>query len=483
MLAAYAMIVSPLYALAARSSFLTPRVIVPSSLDARVPVVAAAAVPYLTYFLLLPALILLTRRRPEFPRVFAAALGCGMVNVLLYLAFPTQLASRPEVPAGTLLALIQRFDTPLCALPSGHVALPMAIAVAGMLAARGSESAGSWRRTAAAFFIWTFLLAAAACLTGQHYLVDILAGLALGTVVATAADRLGRRPRQPDGTLLHRPSVIALTVEWAVILVAATIATVWWSVWTALPAALIIATRQHALLVLYHDAVHGLIARSRRLNDFVINTAVGVPLLLPVHLYRALHISHHRHLGTRHDPERVLLYRGQHWSYRPLTTGALAAQLAGDLLGWNALAMTWRYFAERRRGGLLRLPRNRAYPELAVQFVLFAALWVGAAILWPMIALRLAALWFIPYLTLVQLLQKVRSFAEHTDAADRSDRSCSWAPGLVGRLTIWPYNINYHREHHAQPSVPWNRLPAAFPEARQRRGADLRWHLWSGARR
>ena len=58
--------------------------------------------------------------------------------------------------------------------------------------------------------------------------------------------------------------------------------------------------------------------------------------------------------------------------------------------------------------------------------------------------------------------------------------SCSWAPGLVGRLTIWPYNINYHREHHARPKVPWDRLPAAFPAARQRPGRDLLAHLWSG---
>jgi fatty acid desaturase len=280
---------------------------------------------------------------------------------------------------------------------------------------------------------------------------------------------------------VHRLSVTALFLEWGVILAVAAAATTWWSVWIALPAALVLATRQHALFVLYHDAVHGLIAQNRRLNDFLINTAVGVPLLLPVHLYRALHISHHRHLGSRYDPERVLLYRGQPWNYRPLATAALAAQLAGDLLGWNAGVLAWRYLVERRRGGSLRLSRTRAYPELAVQFVLFAAPWAGGAILWPMATLHLAALWFLPYLTLTQVLQKVRSFAEHTDEDDPAARSCSWAPGLVGRLTIWPYNINYHREHHARPNLPWDRLPAVFPAARQRQGAELRSHLWSGS--
>ncbi len=87
---------------------------------------------------------------------------------------------------------------------------------------------------------------------------------------------------------------------------------------------LFIATRQHAILVLYHDGVHCLVARSRRVNDFIVNSVVGVPLLLPIHLYRALHLSHHRHLGAACDPERVLLYRGQPWTFRPL-----AARRAG----------------------------------------------------------------------------------------------------------------------------------------------------------
>lgn len=487
MVVGYTTLLGLLYALASRSPLSTPRVIFPGPWDRWIPMLPAAVIPYLTYLLLLPALILLTRRRPEFPRVLAAALGCGAVNVVVYLALPTRLARPDAPPVAGVLAILRRLDTPLCALPSGHVAMPAAIAVAAMLAARGSVAAGSWLRTAAGYLAWTLVLGAAALLTGQHYVVDVLAGVALGTVVAgmvmlATAPARGRQPRRGRRPVLHWPSTTALLLEWIVILVAAVAATAWWRLSIALLAALVIATRQHALLVLYHDAVHGLLARNRRLNDCLINATVGVPLLLPVHLYRALHFSHHRHLGTGFDPERVLLYRGQRWNYRPLTTGALTAQLAGDLSGWNACATSWHYLTERRRGGLLRLPRTRAYPELGVQFALFAAAWAGAAIRWPVTALHLAALWFLPYLTLTQLLQKLRSFAEHTDAPGQDDRSCSWAPGLLGRLTIWPYNIGYHREHHAHPNVPWSRLPAAFPDARQRRGAHLRCHVWSGAR-
>jgi fatty acid desaturase len=147
--------------------------------------------------------------------------------------------------------------------------------------------------------------------------------------------------------------------------------------------------------------------------------------------------------------------------------------------------MTIRYFRERRRGPAsavgLRLPQTRAYPELAVQFIVYAGLWCAGAAWWPETAAKTALLWFVPYLTVTQLLQKIRSFAEHALADVEPSRSCSWAPGLLGRLTIWPYNINYHREHHARPRIPWDALPAAFPSARQRPGRGLLAHLWTGA--
>jgi fatty acid desaturase len=251
----------------------------------------------------------------------------------------------------------------------------------------------------------------------------------------------------------------------------------------AVAAGLVIASRQHALMVLFHDGVHFLAARSRRVNDFIINTFAGVPTLVPLHLYRALHLSHHRDLGQAGDPERVLLYRGQPWNFRPLSGGALVRQLAGDTLAFHGIVMTLRYFRERRPGGELDLPVTRAYPELVAQFAVFAAAWAAALALSPEAARRAALLWFVPFFTVTQLLQKIRSFAEHALDHDEASRSCSWAPGVIGRLTIWPYNINYHREHHAQPSIPWDRLPQAAPSAPLRPGHTLIAHLWTGATR
>jgi len=479
-----------IYLLATHAPWRPPLIIEPFALDAHVPMVPAAAWIYITYAFLFPALIVLAQNRDGFGKVFATGLACGLANALIYFSVPSRISIRPPAPDGSLLGLIQSLDTPLGALPSGHVALPASIAVACLLASlrlRGKRQedyfqghASFWRRMAAGFALWTALLAASTLFTKQHYVPDATSGLAFGILMAGLGNLAVRS--WPRFRSLHPPSAYALLRDWSIILVTITIGLHWWSMPMALAAVCVIASRQHAILVLYHDGVHGLVAGNSRVNDFIVNLSVGVPVLLPLHMYRALHQSHHLHLGEAIDPERVVLYRGQPWNYRPLSAGPLALQIAGDVLAWNGIAMIFRYFFEIRRGGALVLPRTRWYPELIGQYAVFLGAWLIAFHSWPQATAHAALLWFLPYLTLTQLLQKIRSFAEHAskEAVEngRSGLSCSWAPGLLGRITIWPYNINYHREHHLRADIPWNLLPAAFPSVSQRPGRDLINHLW-----
>jgi fatty acid desaturase len=468
---------SGLYSLAIHMPWRTPLPIAAGPVDAWMPFVPAAAYIYATYYVLLPALIVLAGRRRGFVTVYAATMGAGLANVLACILVPTTLSERPDAPSGSLLSVIQALDTPLAALPSGHVVLPCAIAVSAWLVSRTNLEAADrrfWRLMAAVFVAWTLLLAVAALLTKQHVALDVAAGLLVGGT-AVLSLMWARRA-------LYLPTLAALAFEWSLIALAIAATLRWWSAPVAAAAILFIASRQHALLVLYHDGVHGLAARRVRVNDFVVNMLVGVPMLLPIHMYRALHLSHHRDLGSASDPERVLLYRGQAWAFRPLPGAALARQLAGDLLAWNGVAMTLRYFRERQSGAL-KLPRTHAYPELVVQFAVVYGAAAAALAAFPEATVKIAILWFLPYVTVTQLLQKIRSFAEHALEDVEPSRSCSWTPGALGRLTVWPYNINYHREHHAQPAIPWDRLPSAFPPIDRRPGRDLLKHLWSGALR
>lgn len=165
----------------------TPAVIEPNAIDTLVPFMPAAAYVYATYALLLPTLIVMAGRRRHFSRVFGVAIGCGLSNAVIYNLVPTRIAKRTLAPVDSLLAVIQRLDTTLGAVPSGHVALPAAVATAALIiAVQGppDDTAPFWGRAATAYALWTVALAGSALLTAQHYVLDIVAGLGFGPAVA-----------------------------------------------------------------------------------------------------------------------------------------------------------------------------------------------------------------------------------------------------------------------------------------------------------
>ncbi len=451
-----------------------PVVVEPTRVDRWLPFIPSLSYVYLSYFLLLPALILFCQKYDGFARVFASGLACGLGNVVIYMFYPTMLASRPEAPQDSLLSVIYGIDTTLCALPSGHVALPVSLAVASYLVAIQHHGVlhRFWKAVLLCFAMWAFLIAVSALFIRQHYIVDIFAGIVFGGSVAVCFALLLQ---------VYPRTLIALMTEWLVIIMVMTAALYANIVLGYIVAGVIISTRQHALLMLFHDGVHYLIASNKRINDLVINALAGIPLLIPVHVYRAIHLSHHKYLGTSKDPERLLLYWGQPWNYQPLQGSRLSLQLFGDASGINSLIMIVRYLMMSRYDNKFELPATRTYIELPLMFLCFATVIFVSYKIWPDRTVIVLLLWFVPYLTLTQFLQKIRSFTEHT--LDESENyTMSWNPGLMGRLSIWPYNINYHREHHAHPRVPWDRLPLYADENRARQGADLVKHLWAGAR-
>ena len=276
---------------------------------------------------------------------------------------------------------------------------------------------------------------------------------------------------------IDRRSLIALLLEWAIIVTTIGLALRIGAWWSTMAAFVLVSTRQHALLILYHDAVHGHFARDARTNDFIVNLFVGIPALLPVEVYRPLHIEHHHELGTDRDPERQLLYANQAWNYRPLPVGALIRQLLGDLLIVNGAR------------SIAAWQKSRPFPAIAAQTAIVAAAWLVAVGFWiavePGTAMMALALWFAPLLTLTQLLQKLRSYAEHSGGPGVTpgwdDWTYSWRPGILGRMTIWPYNINRHREHHQQPHLAWHRLPPVAAERACLAGSSL-WRLLAARR-
>ena len=112
--------------------------------------------------------------------------------------------------------------------------------------------------------------------------------------------------------------------------------------WAALlPAVLFIGARQHALMVIAHDASHYRLLPDRRWNDWVGNLFLAWPMFVSVEGFRHFHGPHHRFLNGEGDGNRQLW--GTHdaagavaaeWRYpKP------AAEVAARLL-WRGSGLT-----------------------------------------------------------------------------------------------------------------------------------------------
>ncbi len=98
-------------------------------------------------------------------------------------------------------------------------------------------------------------------------------------------------------------SAYAIFVQWLVISIMA-YAAVHFDQWTLYVGALVvIATRQHALGVLMHEAAHYRLFSNRPLNDWISDFFLSYSVGLSTRLYRNHHASHHFYVNSVDDPD------------------------------------------------------------------------------------------------------------------------------------------------------------------------------------
>ena len=74
------------------------------------------------------------------------------------------------------------------------------------------------------------------------------------------------------------------------------------SIWIVVPLALTASHLMHGLLIGFHEASHGLLRKTRRLNE-IDGVIIGIFSLTSFSLYRAAHQLHHAYLATERDVE------------------------------------------------------------------------------------------------------------------------------------------------------------------------------------
>jgi len=209
-----------------------------------------------------------------------------------------------------------------------------------------------------------------------------------------------------------------------------------------------------ALIFLFaaeHECIHRTAFRRRWLNDAVAWTA-GLLILLPPAYFRYFHFAHHRHTqDAERDPE-------------------LATPKPASLRQWLLQASGWPYWRAEvsllisHALGRVSAPfvplRGRA--ELVTEARVFLAIYAAAAVLSVAAASdALLIYWLIPAL-IGQPFLRLYLLAEHTGCALSSDMLANSRTTLTNaavRFIAW--NMPFHAEHHAFPSLPFHALPAA----------------------
>ncbi len=248
-------------------------------------------------------------------------------------------------------------------------------------------------------------------------------------------------------------SSIHIVAEWTLIVTAIYLCQHHFNLAVYLLTVAFIGARQHALLILMHDGVHYRLFRDRRLNDWTAEIVLAWPNLISARAYRKNHFAHHRYLNTAQDPDWARRQGDLSWVF-PMHRGRLTWLMLRDLSGLGAIfyLMLARALLSKDAGVSRGFVAAR-YGYYAAVIAIFA--WLGALHL-------LVMYWMVPLFTWLIVIFRVRSIAEHSAIAGRSNayaQTRSTRATALEHVFVAPKNVNYHIEHHFYPSVPFYRLP------------------------
>ncbi len=276
--------------------------------------------------------------------------------------------------------------------------------------------------------------------------------------VAQAAARLER--------LSPARATATLAFDWTVIVGVLTVAHLLDNLLFLLVAAPVMASRQHGLAVLMHDASHFLLHENRRLNDTIANLLTAYPILITVESFRRNHLRHHHHLGTPKDPDWAYRQGKADWEY-PMSPQRFVRMILRIASGAGGLLYLSRTRALRTTAAREGTRRRAANPSSSrgLRFGYYAGLgliaWFTGT--WSTILLY----WFLPLVTIVPTLTRIRAIAEHfgieyQPGVPRHDLNVTRTvqPGWFERFFIGQHNVHYHIEHHLYCRVPFYNLPA-----------------------
>jgi fatty acid desaturase len=203
------------------------------------------------------------------------------------------------------------------------------------------------------------------------------------------------------------------------------------------------------LFTLLHETVHETPFRTPALNS-LIGAVTGFALLLGPTWFRFFHLAHHRHTyDPARDPELA--------TPKPQTLAAYVRHVSGIPL-WIATmrGLIANALGRNRDSYLPERARDRVTAEARIMLAAYALLALGSAFA---ASALLAWVWIVPAL-LGQPFLRLYLLAEHTNCPQSGNMFENTRTTLTTRLVrLIAWNMPYHAEHHALPTVPFHKLP------------------------
>jgi fatty acid desaturase len=265
-------------------------------------------------------------------------------------------------------------------------------------------------------------------------------------------------------------AIAATAGEWASIVGVIALCTYFWNPVLYVLAVMFIAARQHALIIMGHDASHYRYLPKRWQNEFFGNLFLMWPVFASIEAFRKFHSTHHQYTNLPNDGNRHIWYThdaagdlAPDWQF-PKTRMGLAL-----LLLRRAAFLTGVFWIARGLVGASLVPSPHWMVAARIAFYAITAgllTWLGA---WYEFLLY----WIVPYCTWHIAIQYARLICEHSAVESEEEEysiTRTTVPTVLESVFILPCNVGYHLEHHWYPSVPFYRLPELHEELMQREG-------------
>lgn len=225
--------------------------------------------------------------------------------------------------------------------------------------------------------------------------------------------------------------------------------------WLYPMAALVIANRILALSLICHEGLHRSLHTNSWTNDFLGRYLCAFPTFISFSKYRRLHLLHHSSVGSnRWDPDRHL------YDFYPQSKFEFLKKLCIQVLTLRTAYDFVLYYTEypeavrrkRLADGSLFIagPRSDFLPFLFFHLVVIVL--VSILGIWREYVL----LYLLPLMLITQPYVMLMGGLQHgplrVDMYENVSRTVTGS-----KLYMWlllPLNINYHAEHHLDPSVP-----------------------------